>query len=305
MSNSYASPVGIIKKDIYIIKNDINTKVYIGQALDSNKRFLSHCKGCYDNSLIDKAIQKYGKEHFWFEILESQIENFNEKEKYWIKYYNSTNPFGYNILQGGENPPIYYGDDHPNVKISDENVYKLKKDLADTQISLSQLAEKYNISKGQVLRINQGISRASLNEHYPIRQNPNRSGKLSEEDVDNIIDILRYTYRFNGDIAREYGVEVHAISKINSGITHHRDGIQYPIRNWKSSGIILFTYEQVTEIIQALSKTKESIQSIAKRYNVDRRAIESINRGTSKNIFVKKCPIHYENSNEACIDYPR
>jgi group I intron endonuclease len=285
MNNSYASPVGIIRKDIYIIKNDINTKVYIGQALDSKKRFQSHCKKNNDNSLIDKAIQKYGKEHFWFEILESQIENYNEREKYWIKYYNSLKPFGYNILTGGDEPPRYIGDEHPNVKISDENVKLLKIDLAQTTISLSQLAEKYNISKRQVMRINQGISRASLNEKYPIRQNPNINGKLSEEDVDNIIDLLKFTYRFNGDIAREYGVDVHAISQINNGVSHHRNNISYPIRNWKSSGVILFTYEQVTEIINALSNTKESINSIAKRYNVDRRAIEGINRGTSKKYY--------------------
>lgn len=282
---SYASPVGIIRKDIYIIKNDINTKVYIGQALDSKKRFKSHCKGNYDNSLIDKAIQKYGKQHFWYEILEVQVENYNEREQYWIKYYNSKNPHGYNILDGGQNPPLYKGNEHPNVKISEEDVIKLKKDLAETQIPFSQLAHKYQISKKQILRINQGISRATLTENYPIRKTPNINGKLTEEDVDDIIEILKYTYRFNGDIAREYGVEVHTISKINTGESHHRNNIQYPIRNWKSSGVILFTYEQVTEIIRALSETKESIQSISKRYNVDRRAIEGINRGTSKKYY--------------------
>ena len=31
-------------KDIYIIKNDINEKVYIGQAIDVKQRFQSHCK---------------------------------------------------------------------------------------------------------------------------------------------------------------------------------------------------------------------------------------------------------------------
>lgn len=281
--NTQASPVGIVKKDIYIIKNDINTKVYIGQALDSKKRFESHCKKSNkDNSLIDKAIQKYGKEHFWFEILESQIENYNEREKYWIKYYNSKKPFGYNILDGGEEPPHYFGDNHPSTKISDKDVLLLKKDLAETQISLSKLAEKYNISKKQVLRINQGLSRASLNEQYPIRKNPNINGKLTEEDVDNIIELLKYTYRFTGDIAKEYGVENHAISRINNGETHHRNNIQYPIRNWKSCGVILFTYEQVTEIIDALLNTNESINSIAKRYNVNFSAIAGINRGTSK-----------------------
>lgn len=283
MSNSYASPVGIVKKDIYIIKNDINTKVYIGQSIHSEKRFNEHCKK--GKSLISRAINKYGKEHFWFEILESQIENYNEREKYWIKYYNSRSPFGYNLAEGGEEPPTFYGDDHPSTKISEDDVIKLKKDLAETQISLNALAEKYNICKRQVLRINQGISRAVLGESYPIRKKPNINGKLTEEDVDNIIDLLKHTYRFNGDIAREYGVEVHIINKINKGISHHRENIQYPIRIWKSSGVILFTYEQVTEIINALINTKESIQSIADRYHVNRQAINHINQGTSKKYF--------------------
>lgn len=282
MENIYANPVGVVKKDIYIIKNDINSKVYIGQALDSKKRFDSHCRSNKDNSLIDKAIQKYGKEHFWFEVIETQIEDYNEKEKYWIRYYNSKTPFGYNILEGGNEPPIYRGDQHSSTKISDAKVLELKRDLRETTLSLNQLGEKYGISKKQVLRINQGISRAVLNESYPIRKNPNINGKLTEEDVDEIIELLKYTYRFNGDIAKQYGVEVHVISKINKGLSHKRDNENYPIRIWKSCGVILFTYEQVTEIIEALTQTKESISSISKRYNVNRSSIEQINRGTSK-----------------------
>lgn len=285
MNNLYVNPVGIIRKDIYIIKNDINTKVYIGQSLNTEKRFKTHCKKNKDNSLIDKAIQKHGREHFWYEILESQIENYNEREKYWIKYYNSLTPFGYNILEGGEEPPRYSGDKHPSTKISDKDVKLLKDDLAKTQISLSQLAKKYNISKKQVLRINQGISRASLDEIYPIRKKPNVNGKLTENDIDSIIDLLKFTYRFNGDIAREYGVSPKTINEINKGIIHHRNNISYPIRNWKSSGVILFTYEQVTEIIDALLNTNKSINSIAKRYNVSFNSIANINRGTSKKYY--------------------
>lgn len=281
-TNMHANPVGMIKKDIYIIKNDVNHKVYIGQAIDADDRFKGHCKPSQNKCLIDKAINKYGKKHFWFEILEKQILNYNERESYWIAYYNSKMPNGYNMTDGGEEPPIMKGNNHPNVKISDEDVIKLKNDLKNTDIPLSKLAKKYKISKRQVLRINQGISRSNLNEKYPIREKPNLNGKLTEEDVDEIIDLLKYTYFFNGEIARRFNVDVHTINNINQGIRHKRDNIEYPIRKWKSCGVTLFTYEQVTDIINLLQNSKESINSIAKRYKVSPNSIKQINNGSSK-----------------------
>lgn len=282
MNNIQANPVGKFSKEIYIIKNDINNKVYVGQSINAEDRFHSHCKGNYDNSLIDAAIQKYGKNHFWFEILEEKTEDYNEKERYWIQQYNSISPNGYNLMSGGEDPPTYRGDQHPSTKISDEDVRKLKEDLKNTSLSLSKLGQKYGISKNQVLRINSGTSRAIVGEKYPIRENPNISGKLTEEDVDEIIELLKYTYRFKGDIGRQFGVEPAQIDKINTGRAHFRSNEQYPIRKWKSSGIILFTYEEVTDIIKALKETQESISSIARRYNVSFNAISQINQGTTK-----------------------
>jgi group I intron endonuclease len=282
MDDIYANPVGLIKKDIYIIKNKINNKVYIGQSLNVAQRFISHCKKNHDNSLIDMAIQKYGKENFWYEILESQITNYNERERYWINRFNSKTPNGYNILEGGQDPPRYIGENHPSAKLTDEEILGIKKDLRNTNLPLSKIAEKYNISKKQILRINHGISRITLNEDYPIRKNPNQNGKLTEEDIDCIINLLKYTYLFDGEIARQFGVKPISISRINDGTSHKRYDIDYPIRKWKSSGVVLFTYNQVTEIINRLLNTKDSISQIARDYNVSWNSIKLINTGTSK-----------------------
>lgn len=281
--NMQANPVEIVKKDIYIIKNDINNKVYIGQSLNAQERFKSHCKPSNkDNSIISNEIYKYGKEHFWIEILEPQIENYNEREKYWIIHYNSIAPNGYNVLEGGDKPPILYGEEHSNCKISDNDLLLLKQDLRNTNIPLNQLALKYKISKRQVLRINHGVSRTSLDESYPIRKTANPNGKLSKEDVELIIELLKTTYFFNGEIARMFNVEVHAISRINEGISHKRDNIHYPIRNWKSCGKIPLTYEQVTNIMDLLKNSEMSINKIAKQYSVNIGVIQTINNGSSK-----------------------
>lgn len=98
-----------MEKYIYIITNDINSKVYIGQSNDPKYRFNQHCRPNSDNSLIDLAIQKYGKEHFTMSILEGPIKNYNEREKYYILKYNSLRPNGYNILEGGNEPPLFKG----------------------------------------------------------------------------------------------------------------------------------------------------------------------------------------------------
>ena len=97
-----------------------------------------------------------------------------------------------------------------------------------------------------------------------------------------ILQILKYTYRLIGNIAKEFGVNSSTINKINTVEAHHRDNIEYPIRDWKSCGIVLYTYEQVTEIIELLKNKKLSINQIAKLYNSNPYSIYGINTGVSK-----------------------
>lgn len=89
---------------IYIIKNSKNSKVYIGQTLrDINIRWKEHLRhsDSYDQPLY-KAMQKYGKENFFIQCLEEcPDENLNEREKYWISYFDSYNN-GYNATLGGQ-----------------------------------------------------------------------------------------------------------------------------------------------------------------------------------------------------------
>ena len=275
-----------MKKDIYVIKNRINNKVYVGQAKNSSERFISHCKPSsiiYSNSLVDKAIQKYGANNFWFEILESQIENYNEREKYWIQQLNSLKPNGYNILAGGEEPPIYYGIDHPLSTFNSLEVVKLlKNDLKNTRMSLADIAKKYNTSKRTVMRINQGLHYEDLGESYPIRKIPLMNGKLTDEQIKEIIEILKTTYRLYEDIGKQYNVSLSTIKKINSGEVHKQNNESYPIRKYKNSGTPNCTYAQVTEIIELLITTNMSCNQISKCYNINLQTIYMIKNGTAK-----------------------
>ena len=92
---------------IYKITNKINGKSYIGQTIQNVKeRFYQHCATkCSQailNMVIHKAINKYGKSNFTIEVIEEvESANLNDRERYWIKYYDSYNN-GYNSTEGGQ-----------------------------------------------------------------------------------------------------------------------------------------------------------------------------------------------------------
>lgn len=91
---------------LYRITNNINGKVYIGITNNYKKRWSNHG---LENSVISKAIKKYGKDNFTFEVLFDNvpIENIDQLEIDQIQLHNSLVPNGYNVAKGGH----YYSQD--------------------------------------------------------------------------------------------------------------------------------------------------------------------------------------------------
>ena len=92
---------------IYKITNLINGKEYIGKTnFTIEERFKRHIidsrkRNCEKRPLYN-AFNKYGVENFIIEQIEECSEDLlNEKEKYWIEYYN-TYSNGYNATLGGD-----------------------------------------------------------------------------------------------------------------------------------------------------------------------------------------------------------
>lgn len=94
---------------VYKHTNKINQKSYIGITSrkpevrwGNNGRNYKPCKGRY--SCFYNAIKKYGWDSFEHEILENNLtyEKACDKEKYYICFYNTKAPNGYNLTIGGE-----------------------------------------------------------------------------------------------------------------------------------------------------------------------------------------------------------
>ena len=97
---------------IYKIINILNQKIYIGQTICSlNQRFKRHLqesKNYKYNSHLYSAILKYGEENFEISAIEIDVPSsqLNEREMFWVTFYQSQNPnIGYNIAEGGNKPP--------------------------------------------------------------------------------------------------------------------------------------------------------------------------------------------------------
>ena len=94
---------------IYIITNDINNKVYVGQTTQTlQERWNGHIRTARSNTVphfaIHNALNKYGVEHFKISAIENNVlySELNKKERYWIEFYNSKSPNGYNLTDGGD-----------------------------------------------------------------------------------------------------------------------------------------------------------------------------------------------------------
>ena len=148
---------------IYKITNLINSKIYIEQTTQTfEDRISEHQCGI---QYVDRAIKKYGIESFNYEKVEecNTIEELNEREKYWIAYYDCISPKGYNLTSGGRDGYV----------ASEETKEKRSKSTKGKKI----------ITKEQRVQISE-----TLKKYF---SNPEARAKLSESKKKNMSDETR------------------------------------------------------------------------------------------------------------------
>ncbi len=101
---------------IYKITNTITGKIYIGQTLQPpSRRWRQHELSAMNTARNDSklplhmSMRKHGLDAFQYEVIETcEDEVINDREIYWISYYDSTNPLkGYNLSSGGGGTSYY------------------------------------------------------------------------------------------------------------------------------------------------------------------------------------------------------
>lgn len=113
---------------IYKVTNKVNGKIYIGQTTQALRR---RAQGHFadvsmnrDKSIFHKALKKYDREDFVWEILEycSTKAELDEMEFHYIRQYNSFGPGGYNLTLGGAGVVGFSHTAATKIKISEQQL---------------------------------------------------------------------------------------------------------------------------------------------------------------------------------------
>ena len=155
-------------------------KSYIGQTKNYDARCSSHRNLKTNSTRFKTAIQKYGWDSFTHEILKSglTLEEANHWETFYISFYNSLHPYGYNLNEGGDNKTA---SEITRKRMSDslkgrikseqecKNISEGKKGIALTEEHKQKLKKPKAYSEDMKQHLSEVRSNRTLNEEIKIK----------------------------------------------------------------------------------------------------------------------------------------
>lgn len=145
---------------IYLITNNINNKKYVGKTVRSiRERWVEHIQNSkndkYKNRPLYRAMRKYGPDNFSIKELEKcGISILSDREKYWIKYYNSFKR-GYNATLGGDGKIYLNYEEVVNLYRETHNIAEVSRKIGCSKDSVSNILKArdiYIVPNGEVTR---------------------------------------------------------------------------------------------------------------------------------------------------------
>ena len=193
---------------IYLHRNKINGKIYIGQTCQKPEKRWNYGHGYKNCPRFYSAIVSYGWSNFEHIILENNLtsDEANEKEQYYIKKYNSQNPdLGYNLTEGGsslseylktpehrelqsQNKKLYFKE-HPDKKI--ENDMHLKEIAQKSAKIRSEKMKENYANQGGLFHLNESrkkrIKCVETNEIFTSLSEASKKYNISVGNISSVI----------------------------------------------------------------------------------------------------------------------
>jgi len=231
---------------IYKSTNKITGKIYIGQTTNTlDKRIKSHLK----ESKIDSnrpfmlSINKYGIDNFIFEMIDSSdnLDELNDKEIYWINFYNSVSPNGYNVTGGGQGKKMISTNElSKRISKGLQNSKKWQK-IKNSEEYLKKREEKFiNSAKGKKFSTKHKEKIWEKNKERILKFNKDTSKKWIIVDNDNNITRITGKEEYFTNLGMDTGVVTRMCQSLNQGKNRKRyRGYYCFIDNGESNQTIL------------------------------------------------------------------
>jgi group I intron endonuclease len=212
---------------IYKITNTINGKLYIGQtSRDLQTRINDYKNHNGHNDYLTNAFNKHGFDNFVFEQIDSadNIYELNQKEKYYIEFYDTTNrDKGYNLRSGGDRPVVTnevrekQSKSHKGIKQSEEWINK--------RIKRGEEHHGYGVPKTEEYKKKLSEATKGENSYWYGKKRPNLKTKYTRQETDGI-KIVEFN-RFTNEIINVYpslGEAVRQTGRTSGTINSHCKG---------------------------------------------------------------------------------
>lgn len=220
---------------IYILQNKINLKIYVGKTHDTKRRHKTHLYITNGNTptnkhLIHRAINKYGQDNFSFQEIEKfEIEQEAlDAEKFWIEFFRSDvnrfgSKYGYNLTAGGDGISGLKHSQQAKDKISQANKGKVFSAETRKRMSKSHTGKPSPMlghsQTDKQKQLQSEMVSGEKNYFYGKRLEgeQNAFSVLTEQQVIEIITLLKQKTHTQTAIAKIYGVTLSTINKIKTG----------------------------------------------------------------------------------------
>ena len=238
---------------------------YIGQTIFPEKdRWRDHINEAYNptsygyNTILNRAIRKYGPETFSVKILEDNLsdEFLNKREIYWIDYYKTfykDNNHGYNMTRGG--------DGHRLLNINPDELIE----IWNTGISINEVAAYFNCGriaiKDRLFAL--GFTSKDLYKRMGEMTSKTRFSQVNQEDVKTIINLWNQGYS-TVKISKILPYDHHTISRFlqKSGISSEEIKSKQTSYAYESTKKPILQYDKNNNLIQEWPSLSDAARNL-------------------------------------------
>ena len=235
-----ASPPLDMAYTVYCHENKSNGKLYFGITKKSTRRRWGNGRGYDNQSVMRRAIEKYGWDGFEHIILFTGLseEEAKKMEIDLIREFKTQDKrYGYNMTAGGDNSPIMKGEDSPVSRPI--IVFNLDGSFDAEFQTLTEAADYLGVSRGTVCEVARGHQKTTSGHFCMYKDECNNPQKqpsrvvgdmsarfkpVSQYDLDGM-----YIQSFPSvkDAAERTGIRKTDISSVLSGRQHEAHGFQF------------------------------------------------------------------------------